>query len=318
MKDPVDNIACSVIICTHNRASSLVRTLQAVLEQDFQASDMEVIVVDNASTDDTKETVQSISQNALFPVKYLFEPTLGLSHARNAGLRQALGKIVVFTDDDALPRTQWIRNLTKAYDDPEIKAAGGDTDPIWPKPEPPLWLHPSLIGYLGLTLYPRSSCRELHYPSYPYGVNISFRRETAIKLGAFSTDLGRQGRYLLSGEETDLCHRIEKAGGKIVYVPGAIVDHVIPQERLTKSWFRARAFCQGLSKATLERSLASQVSMTWKIVKRLFILSGSIVCFVFFSILRRQRLAFASECKLRMSYGYLLRAVAPFFPGTNP
>ena len=125
MKDPVDNIACSVIICTHNRASSLVRTLQAVLEQDFQASDMEVIVVDNASTDDTKETVQSISQNALFPVKYLFEPTLGLSHARNAGLRQALGKIVVFTDDDALPRTQWIRNLTKAYDDPEIKAAGG-------------------------------------------------------------------------------------------------------------------------------------------------------------------------------------------------
>lgn len=313
MMDSDDNITCSVIICTHNRASSLARTLLAVLKQDLDPSDMEVIVVDNASTDGTNATVRTVSRNAPFPVRYLLEPTLGLSYARNAGLHQAQGQVVIFTDDDAIPRKNWARNIMRAYHNPRVSSAGGDTNPIWPEPEPPVWLHPSLIGYLGLTLYPHSSYRELHYPLYPYGVNISFRRKIAIRLGGFSTDLGRQGRYLLSGEETELCYRIEKAGGKIVYVPDAVVDHVIAQERLAKSWFRTRAFCQGLSKARVEHTFSSPVSMIYRIVKRLFILFGSTVSFLLFSILRRHRLAFASECKLRMSCGYLFGFVQPCF-----
>ena len=312
-----DNITCSVIICTHNRADSLAQTLRAVLKQDLDVSDMEVIVVDNGSTDDTNETVESISQNASFPVRYFFEPTLGLSHARNAGLHHAQGQIVMFTDDDAIPHKNWARNIMGAYRNPRVGGAGGDTNPIWPRSKLPVWLHPSLIGYLGLTQYHFSRYKELHYPSYPYGVNISFRREVAIELGGFSTDLGRRGRYLLSGEETELCYRVEKAGGKIVYVPDAVVDHVIAQERLTKSWFRTRAFCQGLSKAPLERIFSTRMSAMYNVVKRMFILSGSTVCYVVFSTFRRPDLAFASECKIRMSCGYLFHLLEACFRGSK-
>ena len=90
----------SIIICTHNRDESLKQTLQAVCRQESPGENFEVIVVDNASTDRTRQVVEEVRDSLQFPIRYHFEAQLGLSHARNSGVDLAEGEIVIFTDDD--------------------------------------------------------------------------------------------------------------------------------------------------------------------------------------------------------------------------
>src|SRR5438309_70244 len=102
----------SAIICTHNRDVYLGAAIDSLLEQDFTA-DFEVVVVDNGSGDRTREVVE---QRAADPrLKYIFEPTIGLSVARNTGARVASSEILAYLDDDAVASPQWLQVLDSAY-----------------------------------------------------------------------------------------------------------------------------------------------------------------------------------------------------------
>ena len=87
---------CSVIICTHNRASSLENTLRCLFLQKTEEIDMEIIVVDNGSTDDTKQRIKDLIPFSPCSLKYVFEPEIGLSKARNTGTQNAHGDILFF------------------------------------------------------------------------------------------------------------------------------------------------------------------------------------------------------------------------------
>jgi hypothetical protein len=91
-----------------------------------------------------------------------------------------------------------------------------------------------------------------------YGLNFSVRKELAVGVGGFNPALGRCGRSLRSGEESDLQKRICAAGNIAVYEPRAVVGHVVSKERLTKKWFLRRAFAPG---ADLEALRTSQVAI---------------------------------------------------------
>ncbi len=294
---------CSVIICTYNRATSLEATLEAVLRQDFQRRAVEIIVVDNGSTDDTRRMVEKVGEQADGVVRYIFEPQIGLSKARNTGVAAAIGVIVLFIDDDALPRENWLNSICQAYcDDVSVACAGGEALPIWPNGLPPEWLHERLWGYLGLVRYGFLENKVLNNQPFPFGVNISFRKEIVTDFGGFSTKLGRKGGLLLSGEEIDLCLKIVDKVGRVVYVEGAKVDHVIDSERISKDWFMKRAQAQGETKAVIEFAETNTILL---IVKRLVILIGSIVGFVGCTIIRNIGLAFYFKCKKKMSLAYL-------------
>src|SRR5690348_12990589 len=90
----------SVIICTRNRASEIAECLPGLAEQAKQFSDVEVLVVDNGSTDNTKETVQQLSDRFQFPFRYVFEPIAGLCQARNRGAAEAQAEVLAYIDDD--------------------------------------------------------------------------------------------------------------------------------------------------------------------------------------------------------------------------
>lgn len=202
---------CSIIICTHNRADSLQQTLCAVLRQEYDANKLEVIVVDNCSTDHTRQIIEAAARGSRYAIKYLYEPRLGLSHARNSGVKQARGEVVIFIDDDARPREKdWTKRLASVYVDPQISAAGGDLDPVWPNGQRPVWLHEALFPSFGLTRFNYSQITELRYPQYPWGANISYRKKSLESLNGFSAELGRVGDDLISGEETELCLRLER------------------------------------------------------------------------------------------------------------
>src|SRR5690349_5231481 len=101
----------SVCICTYNRCQTLRSALESVLGQEADGVRFEVIVVDNNSTDDTKQVVESFVRRGHSNLRYSFEGRQGLSHARNAGIAVARSPLVAFTDDDIRVAPDWVSTI---------------------------------------------------------------------------------------------------------------------------------------------------------------------------------------------------------------
>ena len=145
-----DRLAISVVICTHNRAGYLSRALDGLARQSLPADRFEVIVVDNASHDETPAVVRERRYGELAP-RYLHESRLGLSHARTRGWREAAAPFVAFLDDDAVPEPDWLLNAVDELQkqDPGLGLLGGRVSPIWEAPRPN-WLSARLVPYLSM------------------------------------------------------------------------------------------------------------------------------------------------------------------------
>ncbi len=189
---------------------------------------------------------------------YLVEPKPGLSNARNIGTAAALGRIVAFIDDDARACQSWANELLNAHAafDGRAGIVGGPIAPRWTD-EKPAWLGKRLLGYLSLVDLGHQ-LRELSAAEWLAGCNISFDRACLIAAGGFSTRLGRMGSgsTLLSNEEMEVSERVRAMGKLAIYAPKAVVEHVIPRERLTQSWFCRRAAWQAVSDLLSEPELA--------------------------------------------------------------
>jgi len=302
-------IDCSVIICTYNRCSLLEKTLRSLMEQSFPADRLEIIVVDNNSTDDTATVVRACAVDSPVQISYLLEMNQGLSHARNHGLREARGELVAFIDDDATAVKTWLVKLLEGFDDPRTACAGGRVVPAWqaPRSEWPKWLHERLVGFFSVVEYPDR--RELHYPGYPAGTNIAFRKQALENTGIFNPRLGRTGKSLLSMEETDLCLRLERAGHRIVYLPEAVVRHTIAPERLTRDWVRERARWQGISAAVIEQEFFPRSFVAAKSLKYLLYIVVGLLGVSFGRISGNERLRFFCSCQNALCWAYLQKSL---------
>jgi GT2 family glycosyltransferase len=250
-------IALSAIICTYNRYDLLPEAIDSLVEQDVPAGLLEIIVVDN-SPDQAGAARFGQRYAALSNLTYLVEPKPGLSNARNVGTAAALGGIVAFIDDDACACQSWARELLHAHASFDGRAGivGGPIVPRWTD-EKPAWMGKPLLGYLSLVDLGHEM-RELSAGEWLAGCNISFDRASLIAAGGFSTRLGRMGSgsTLLSNEEMEVSERVRATGKLAIYAPKAVVEHVIPPERLTQSWFRRRAAWQAVSDLLSEPELA--------------------------------------------------------------
>ncbi|MEQ1575333.1 MAG: glycosyltransferase [Vicinamibacterales bacterium] len=285
----------SVIVCTFNRADLLSDTLKALRLQPAPQGGYEIIVVDNNSSDDTRTVTERLAAEAGAPIRYLFEKNQGLSLARNAGIRAAHGDIIAFVDDDVDVEAGWLSAILAAFQDPLVACAGGPVRPMWPfsKPE---WLTKEWEGYLGITEF--ESVREtgeFRWPTYPWGLNMAFRREIFDTVGYFSAELGRIGKGLLSNEEVSVCQRIDEAGHRIRFAPDAIIYHKIHADRLTRQSFYHRAYYQGRSDAILDQRSTSRA------YSRVRTFASS----MFWGQVQPSHDAFDTRCKERLFIGYL-------------
>lgn len=246
-------IAISAIICTHNRSQYLGAAIDSLLAQDFEAESFEVVVVDNGSSDRTRDVV---TERLPHPrLRYIWEPTLGLSVARNRGATETQSPILAYLDDDAVASPHWLRTLYAAYQaNDKLAVAGGKVTLLWPEGvQPPAWLSPGLAGNLGA--YDLGD--EIAYIDNPgltpRGLNYSIRRAFLESVGGFDPNLGRVGNILLSNEELMMTELALKQGWQVAYLPEALVAHNVAIDRLARSWFLQRGWWQGISECYRER-----------------------------------------------------------------
>jgi glycosyltransferase involved in cell wall biosynthesis len=246
-------IDVSVIIGTYNRAQLLGGTLRALaLQQVPESLKWEILVIDNNSTDRTKESVAAFSSTASVPVRYVFEAHQGISHARNRGITEARGSLLAFTDDDVLPAQDWIVQVTTAMRRWNADGVGGRILPQW-EASPPRWLTRNRYLLDRLAIMEFAESRVLQFPigkePQVWGANMAFRRKLFDQVGGFSTRLGGIGNRLFRGEEPELINRALQHGLKIVYDPAVVVLHRIGAERTRTTYFRKLIFDVGEGEA---------------------------------------------------------------------
>jgi glycosyltransferase involved in cell wall biosynthesis len=227
----------SVILCTLNRCQSLAKTLESVAASRLPGGvEWEVLVIDNNSTDNTREVAEDFCRRYPDHFRYVFEPQPGKSFALNTGVREAQGDVLAFVDDDVIVDPNWLQGLTAALHDDKWAGTGGRTLPTEAL-SIPRWLSPDLIGAL---------CAHFDLGDVPcvldrapYGANMAFRKEMFEKYGLFRTDLGPSPNPEIPrpNEDTEFGRRLMSAGERLEYEPSALVRHPIPKDRLRKEYF---------------------------------------------------------------------------------
>jgi glucosyl-dolichyl phosphate glucuronosyltransferase len=251
----------SVVIGTLNRSDMLEPSLRSLLAQTIDPGLIEIVVVDNGSTDRTLNLVSELM--AVAPhMRLVHEPKRGLSNARNRGIAEARAPLVAFFDDDGIAEPDWAERILKVFEDePETGAVGGRIHVRWPAGRPS-WMPASLAGYYG-----HFDCgetrREIALPTYPFGPNMVIRRDRLQQIGGFRSELGPTGKNLMACGETDLFQRLHQVPLKVIYEPAAVVYHVVPPERATKKWSLVRAFRHGICSATMQYLNGDKRRRTW-------------------------------------------------------
>lgn len=229
----------TVVVCTFNRCQSLATTLNSLAAQVFpESTEWEILVVDNNSSDRTRQVVDDVCRQNPGRFRYLLEPRQGKSLALNSGIREAKGDLVAFTDDDVTADPMWLHNLTANLRKRECAGTGGRT-----LPErgfvPPHWLgldRQFALAPLGL-FDMGDEAQEL--TTSPFGNNMAFRKKVIEKYGGFRSDLGpRAGSSCpQKSEDSEFGVRLLEAGERLLYEPSAIIYHCIPQGRVQKNYF---------------------------------------------------------------------------------
>jgi glycosyltransferase involved in cell wall biosynthesis len=242
-------ITGTIAVCTRNRAELLRQCLAALDNQLVAPDQVEILVVDNGSTDATPEVLRGWADGD--GRRCIREPAAGLSRARNTALEASDREVVLFLDDDALAPPLWAAIHLEAYERGEhTGSAGGPIGLEWPAGRP-AWITDGLTQWYG-ALELGDETGPFPTDHGPYGTNMSVRRKAALAVGGYDATLGRGGGKLLSGEEPDLTRRLRDAGWEVVYAGGAAVIHQVPAERVDRRWLLRRGWWQGVSNARLE------------------------------------------------------------------
>ena len=201
------------------------------------------MVADNGSTDDTSKVIESF--NGCLPLSSVYEPRLGKNYALNAALDLIEGDLTVLTDDDAFPRPDWLIQLQTAADNlPAYSMFGGAVAPRWEVP-PPSWIQWMDLGPI-FTITPSSMGEgELASVTMVQGPNMAIRSSIFRSGVRFDPSIGPSGSSYPMGSETEILLRLGRQGHKAWHVEGAVVEHWIRREQLTKAWVLRRAIRYG-------------------------------------------------------------------------
>lgn len=243
----------SVIIPTRNRGAFLEKTLLGLTEQDSEPSLFETIVVDNGSTDNTRE-IAAHYRNRLSRLIYLYDETPGLHVGRHLGLKHAQTGLLVYGDDDIEPFPGWIRSIYESFRDPEVVMVGGKCLPEF-ETEPPDWVHEMwapnrhgvrYTGFLSILDF-GDEIREIS-PTGIIGCNFSIRKHTLLEVGGFHPDSVPEHMMRFRGDgESWVNQSVRDRGLTALYHPAASVRHFVPTKRMTLEYLYQRAYREGIS-----------------------------------------------------------------------
>lgn len=296
------SVRISAVVCTHNRAAYLRKALQSLIDQTLAQELYEIIVVDNGSEDNTKQVVSELS--AVPSLRYLHEPVIGLSRARNTGWRHAEGVYVAYLDDDAVACPEWLATFLEVFEtfEPTPGCVGGKCEPIWEAPRPD-WLPDELLSRLSVFHW-SDVPSILNEQQWLSGCNIAFPRELLRLVGGFQETLDRQGTTLRAGGDTYLQQQLHSLGRCSVYHPGIVVGHHVSPSRLTKRWFREAAYWVGLSEAIMLH-LDNGLSLALRARLAVTMIGWSLPRLFLMLIATNSATRFRRQCQVLETIGYV-------------
>lgn len=235
----------SVVICcyTERRWDDLVAAIASVRRQTTPPLETILVVDHNPSLLDR---VRAEKDDDIVVVKN--RGRQGLAGARNTGVEESKGDVIVFLDDDATAEPNWLEALIAPYEDPDVLGVGGWVQPSWERARP-RWFPEEFDWVVGCSYRgsPPGPCRVRNL----IGASMSLRREVFDAVGGFREGIGRVGTRPLGCEETELCIRANRHWPERFFItePRARVLHTVPPERSRWGYFWSRCYAEGLSKA---------------------------------------------------------------------
>lgn len=232
----------SVIIPTYNRAERLRGTVESFVAQQYPSDRFEIILVDNASTDDTPAEIERLAVE--FPrIRGLVETRRGAHWARNSGATVSLGEILYFTDDDMLADPDLLWNIVEPFSmKASIASVTGRIVPRW-ETEPPVWVLEHCRNSL-LSLNDRGDALIVSDDDPGvFSCHQAILRDVFFRVGGFNPDTNA-GEFV-GDNETGLNIKVRKLGYRFAYVGEAVTHHIIPASRMTQAYLNSRFADQG-------------------------------------------------------------------------
>jgi glycosyltransferase involved in cell wall biosynthesis len=232
------DVDATILVCTFNRAADLAEALTFTLAQDTGGLyTYEVLVVDNNSTDDTRQVVERLIAAGHSNVRYLFEGRQGRCHALVRGVSEARGRVYALVDDDVIVGRDWLRTIVEAFAArPDISFLGGKVLPLWGS-DPPAWLTPRHWSALALSDYGEEEL-VVDRDNQLCLLAGAFRIDAVKAAGGYRPGLGVSKDAIGGTEDVDLFARLYQSGHKGLYLPNLVIHHKVTSNRTTKAYHR--------------------------------------------------------------------------------
>jgi glycosyltransferase involved in cell wall biosynthesis len=293
----------------------LPRALDSLLNQDLDHARYEIVVVDNNCTDGTSQIIESFCSN--YPnVRSVFEPTQGLSQARNTGILTARAPLIAFTDDDVRVSRDWVSTIVRLFaEHPEAAGLGGRVLPNWGGPWP-AWLTREHWAPLALVDYGDSAFHvNTSKPLCLIGANSAYRRDAFNRIGMFALHVQAVGREVAI-EDHEFLLRLWRSRGQGYYCPSLTVISDIAPERMQRRYHRRWHYRHGhflavMRDEDLERSRMGRfLGVPAHLYRQLL---GDLVAWLSTLARGRSDRAFAYEINLWSHAGFLRTRWLEFF-----
>ena len=243
----------TVVLCTYNREDLLSLAIRSILENNYPRIGYKLLIVDNYGS----SSVQALARGV--GAEYVYEPQVGLSHARNRAAAEVGTEWILYLDDDMLASPDLLTHFSECILHPSYGAVGGNFT-HWFRAEPPVWLDKYYSG----TVSPSSkeTWTILGQHEYLFGGIMGVRRAAVLAVGGFNPRLGMRGKLLGYAEENDIQDKLRNAGWKIGYDPRMTMRHLVQPYKYTIRHQFNEAFAQGRADAVRSsRGKLSRVKM---------------------------------------------------------
>ena len=270
----------SVIICTYNRDQHIERALQSLVNQDFDKSAYEIIVVDNNSTDHTPEIIRRFKEkHPQYHIVLTKESRQGLSYARNKGIELAKGTYISYIDDDGIARNDYVRqikNYTEQF--PNDLAFGGKVLPRYETGKEPEWMSKYIERIISVVNLGDEI--KILKKIYPVGCNMIFKKSLFDKIGRFNTALK------LRSDDKYIFLKIREAGYRVLYLPGVVVRHFIDSFRTTLPYVKKVSRLNGEAERIRIKTLKNGKNKAYflRLTDYVFKLAAALILWLLFAL----------------------------------
>jgi glycosyltransferase involved in cell wall biosynthesis len=302
----------SVVVCTYNRSELLPGVLESLCRQvtDSEVT-YEIVVVDNASTDNTQEVLERLTADAPIPVRVVLETSQGVAFARNRGIAEARGEWIYFIDDDELASHDCVMTMLGFARARNVRVVGGAVDVQLPDSCPA----DQRAVYRLLLSHTRVDDRPFRlHPKRAVGAgNLMLHRSVFDEIGCFDENLTE------ASEDSNLFHRIFDAGIEAWFTPDSKVYHLVCDYRISPAYARWVAQRHGWNLAREDyRRHGAAYLIACCLARLVYIAVMHLPKYVIGKVAGMPTVVFLAQCKISRAFAYARNTLRQLLPNVFP